>query len=107
MSIILPQSPRQNFSRLVDVSVIWSNSLLSVLRIAGFSGRRGQILPILLVVALYCLTAFSQDPERGWQWQNPRPQGNSINAIRFASDKRHGWAVGSDGVVLNTNDGGF
>ncbi|HEX6718191.1 MAG TPA: YCF48-related protein, partial [Pyrinomonadaceae bacterium] len=50
---------------------------------------------------------YGQDPFRGWQWQNPLPQGNSINAIRFAADKRHGWAVGNDGVVLTTSNGGF
>ena len=26
---------------------------------------------------------------------------------KFASDKRHGWAVGGDGVILSTSDGGF
>src|ERR1043166_3030111 len=62
------------------------------------------------VVALLILTstvAFSQDPFRGWQWQNPLPQGNSINSIKFAGDKRRGWAVGGDGVILTTNNGGF
>ncbi|HJU53551.1 MAG TPA: YCF48-related protein, partial [Pyrinomonadaceae bacterium] len=44
---------------------------------------------------------------RGWQWQNPRPQGNPIHAIRFAADKKHGLAVGADGSILRTDDGGF
>ncbi|MGI9167727.1 MAG: WD40/YVTN/BNR-like repeat-containing protein, partial [Pyrinomonadaceae bacterium] len=35
------------------------------------------------------------------------PQGNSINAVRFAGDKRHGWAVGADGAILRTQNGGF
>jgi len=52
-------------------------------------------------------TTFAQDPFKGWQWQNPLPQGNSINAIRFDKDKIRGWAVGGDGVVLRTNNGGF
>src|SRR5205085_1562564 len=43
---------------------------------------------------------------RGWLWQNPLPQGNAIYAVRFASDKRHGWAVGSDGSIFATTDGG-
>jgi photosystem II stability/assembly factor-like uncharacterized protein len=62
---------------------------------------------IVFLLMLFAQSALAQDPERGWQWQNPLPQGNSINSIRFATDKRHGWAVGSDGVVLTTNDGGF
>src|SRR6476620_1445383 len=52
-------------------------------------------------------TSRAQEPFKGWQWQNPLPQGNSINSIKFASDKRHGWAVGGDGVILSTSDGGF
>src|SRR5688572_25113328 len=45
--------------------------------------------------------------ERAWVWQNPLPQGNAIYAVRFAADKRTGWAVGADGVILHTEDGGF
>ncbi|HEY3581716.1 MAG TPA: YCF48-related protein, partial [Pyrinomonadaceae bacterium] len=61
-------------------------------------------------MSLLLITPFTtraQEKFRGWQWQNPLPQGNSINAIRFAADKRHGWAVGANGVVLTTNNGGF
>jgi len=50
---------------------------------------------------------FAQTSNRGWEWQNPLPQGNAISAIRFASDKLHGWAVGADGVILYTANGGF
>src|SRR5690348_14310485 len=52
-------------------------------------------------------TARAQDPMRGWEWQNPKPQGNSINAVRFTSDQSRGWAVGSDGVIMRTDNGGF
>ena len=64
-------------------------------------------------MALLCLgvvtpvVAPAQTSDRGWEWQNPLPQGNAISAIRFAKDKRHGWAVGADGVILYTTDGGF
>src|SRR5215210_1919050 len=44
---------------------------------------------------------------RAWVWQNPLPQGNAIYAVRFASDKQTGWAVGADGVILHTTDSGF
>src|SRR6185369_2358234 len=67
---------------------------------------RNSLLSIVLL--LVCpLLGEAQDPSRGWQWQNPLPQGNTINAIRFAANKRHGWAVGSNGVVLSTDNGGF
>ena len=61
----------------------------------------------LLLCFLFVPLAQAQDPYRGWQWQNPLPQGNSISAIRFSADKKRGWAVGSNGVVLTTNNGGF
>ena len=61
----------------------------------------------LLLICLLAPAARAQDAMRGWQWQNPLPQGNSINSIKFAPDKRHGWAVGSNGVVLTTDNGGF
>ena len=63
---------------------------------------------ILLIICLLHVPAVrAQDPTRGWQWQNPLPQGNSINSIKFATDKKRGWAVGANGVVLTTNNGGF
>ncbi|HEX8397534.1 MAG TPA: YCF48-related protein, partial [Pyrinomonadaceae bacterium] len=49
----------------------------------------------------------AQDFRPKWEWQNPLPQGNSIFAIRFAGDKLTGWAVGADGTILYTRDGGF
>src|SRR6185295_17777672 len=60
---------------------------------------------LLLICLLAPAAARAQ--ERGWQWQNPLPQGNSINSIKFAPDKKRGWAVGANGVVLTTDNGGF
>ncbi len=39
-------------------------------------------------------------------WQSPLPQGNPINKVDFVSDTL-GWAVGDNGTVLKTTDGGF
>ena len=60
-----------------------------------------------IIVASVCAVVRTQTAGRGWEWQNPLPQGNAISAIRFAGDKLHGWAVGADGVILYTADGGF
>src|SRR5205807_1604863 len=72
---------------------------------------RGKSLFLCLasiVITVVCFSSPSaQTSSRGWEWQNPLPQGNAISAIRFAGDKLHGWAVGADGVILYTNDGGF
>ena len=64
---------------------------------------------LVFILHLFCapLSADAQDPFRGWQWQNPLPQGNSINSIRFSPDKKRGWAIGTNGVVLTTKNGGF
>ena len=64
------------------------------------------ILTCLIVTVCFGVAA-GQSVDRGWEWQNPLPQGNAIAAIRFAKDQRHGWAVGADGVILYTTDGGF
>jgi len=64
----------------------------------------------LLLAAHFCFAlppsmVAQQSP--GWQWQNPLPQGNTINSIKFAPDKKYGWAVGSDGAILRSRNGGF
>ena len=68
---------------------------------------RSLCLATLFVLAAACSASLAQTADRGWEWQNPLPQGNAISAIRFASDKLHGWAVGADGVILYTADGGY
>ena len=59
------------------------------------------------VACAWAAGGVAAQAERAWVWQNPLPQGNAIYAVRFASDKRTGWAVGADGVILHTEDGGF
>lgn len=41
----------------------------------------------------------------GWFWQNPLPQGNTLNDVSF-SDANTGTAVGDAGTILRTTDGG-
>ena len=40
-----------------------------------------------------------------WKWQNPLPQGNTLNSIRFINNNT-GWAVGNTGTILKTTDAG-
>src|SRR5689334_9764711 len=59
-----------------------------------------------LILAFLSLLAFSDDALIGvWRWQNPRPQGNPLYGIKF-SDTRRGIAVGRDGAILHSEDGG-
>src|ERR1041384_50891 len=70
--------------------------------------RRLLLLSSALIIACGLFThSLAQAPSRGWLWQNPLPQGNLIYSIRFDKDKLHGWAVGADGAILRTENGGF
>jgi photosystem II stability/assembly factor-like uncharacterized protein len=40
-----------------------------------------------------------------WQWQNPLPQGNTLNGVSFV-DVNTGTAVGALGTILRTTNGG-
>ncbi len=41
-----------------------------------------------------------------WEWQNPYPQSNSLNDVFFINT-RLGWAVGDEGTIIKTEDGGI
>jgi photosystem II stability/assembly factor-like uncharacterized protein len=40
-----------------------------------------------------------------WQWQNPTPQGSGLNDI-FMENASDGWAVGGNGTIVRTTNGG-
>ena len=56
---------------------------------------------IILLILVYS-SIFAQS---GWFWQNPLPQGNTLNSV-FFYDTNSGWAVGNYGVILHTINGG-
>ena len=58
---------------------------------------------ILLITFVFILSAFIAFPQ--WYWQNPLPQGNTLNSVKFISSTV-GWAVGDAGTILYTSDGG-
>ena len=41
----------------------------------------------------------------GWYWQNPYPQPNELHDIFFV-DANRGWAVGNQGTIIYSLDGG-
>ena len=59
---------------------------------------------IALLVLAAAASASVQVGSSGWQWGNPLPQGNTINAISFAGTT--GYAAGDFGSILATSDGG-
>ena len=63
---------------------------------------------VLCVICLLCGPISAQKKNAlGWVWQNPLPQGNPLFSIDFTKDKETGYAVGADGTILRTIDGGF
>jgi len=51
------------------------------------------------------LMSFSTNAQPGWFWQNPYPTNEYINAVFFIS-AAEGWAVGNNGTIIYTLDGG-
>lgn len=56
----------------------------------------------ILLIALFTLNVANA---QGWQSQNPSPQGNQLNCIKFV-DANIGYAVGYWGTILKTTNGG-
>jgi photosystem II stability/assembly factor-like uncharacterized protein len=61
--------------------------------------KRNYVL--FVIFPLFPLLASAQ----GWQWQNPLPRGNTVNAIAMLDEIR-GVAVCDDGIMLWSADGG-
>ena len=65
--------------------------------------KRIFILSTFLLAPLFlCLAELLA---QGWYWQNPLPQGNSLNAVSF-TDANNCTAVGNAGTILRTTNGG-
>src|SRR2546423_46327 len=59
---------------------------------------------VLLISFLFVCTGTSF-AQLEWSWQNPLPQGNTLEAVKFI-DANTGIAVGEKGTILRTTDGG-
>lgn len=57
---------------------------------------------IFLLLLLSSQISFAQT---GWFWQNPLPQGNNLNAVKFININT-GWAVGEKGTFIKTTNRG-
>src|SRR5210317_1586400 len=60
-----------------------------------------KTLYIAILFFLLSLNLFAQ-----WEWQNPLPQGNGLEAVQFVTADI-GWAVGELSSVIKTIDGGL
>jgi len=93
------QAPAAGFVDVLDTPALPSplapRSLLQGIAPAGNRlvavGQRGHVL-------------VSRDDGRSWT-QSPVPVSSDLTAVYFV-DADHGWAVGHDGVILHSDDGG-
>jgi photosystem II stability/assembly factor-like uncharacterized protein len=65
----------------------------------------------IILFTLYASHFAFEESGAQWQWQNPKPQGNTLTAMSFV-DANTGWAVGTGGfygsaVIMHTTDGGM
>lgn len=67
---------------------------------------RSTLLLALALAAGHAATASAgvQTGTSGWQWGNPLPQGNQLDAMAFTGPT--GYAAGAFGTLLKTQDGG-
>ena len=56
---------------------------------------------LALILCVISVSSFAQ-----WTWQNPLPQGNTLNSVIF-TDANTGYAVGESGTIIKTIDGGL
>ena len=69
-----------------------------VLLVAGFPLSLWLLLPA-------SASALITTGDGGWSWQNPLPQGDSLEAVATI-DAQHAVAVGDCGAIITTADGG-
>jgi photosystem II stability/assembly factor-like uncharacterized protein len=67
----------------------------------------GAVVFATSVRAVAELSSFPllRTPHSGWLWSDPFPQGNALKAVAFAGST--GYAVGGEGTVLRSLDGGL
>ena len=59
-----------------------------------------KLFVLLIVLGAFVAQAFAQ-----WEWQNPTPQGNTLNSVYFTNINT-GYAAGKCGTIIKTTDGG-
>jgi photosystem II stability/assembly factor-like uncharacterized protein len=67
-----------------------------------------SMIKIPTIAALFFFAIFLSNTyaQQGWFWQNPLPQGNTLYDVFFLNSSE-GWAVGENGTIIHTSDGGM
>ncbi|HZY09710.1 MAG TPA: YCF48-related protein, partial [Bacteroidota bacterium] len=67
---------------------------------------KNNLLLLLLFIATVAILTNTSLALSGWTWQNPLPQGNTLNAVQFVSATT-AFAVGGAGTIMKTIDAGI
>ncbi|MCD4697346.1 MAG: T9SS type A sorting domain-containing protein [Bacteroidales bacterium] len=59
----------------------------------------------ILVFTFLVLNSLNSISQNGWEWLNPKPTGY-LGRDLFFSDDQNGWAIGVEGKIIHTSDGG-
>ena len=62
-----------------------------------------RVLLLFVCVALFSWTEALADTLDHWQWRNPLPQGNTLNAVAYGNNVF--VAVGGNGTIITSPDG--
>ncbi|MBZ0198989.1 MAG: hypothetical protein K8H86_03910, partial [Ignavibacteriaceae bacterium] len=60
---------------------------------------------ITLLLGVLFATSFAFAQSFDWTWQNPKPQGNTLNTVKAISENNV-LAFGQSGVFVGSIDGG-
>jgi len=80
---------------LLLLSFIGASGLIQTIQ-NGYAGSR--------IAGTRSNTIAAGSSGRQWIWQNPLPQGNTLQDFSFI-DTNNGFAVGARGTILKTTDG--
>jgi photosystem II stability/assembly factor-like uncharacterized protein len=62
---------------------------------------------LLLTIGIFCVSCSHLTPLANSPWKSLQlPTESNLQDLAFTSNPQHGWVVGSDATILETNDGG-
>ena len=101
------ENKRRYWNKLFSILFCQFKIIHYLFSIFRFPFSTSHFLLLIILTGGYFSVSAQKKNSLGWVWQNPLPQGNPLYSINFTKDKQTGYAVGADGTILSTTDGGF